>query len=111
VRAANITGVSPPSTPVTLTFPNACPGPPQEPAAFTVSRVGSQLTVSWDPPAAGPAVSSYILRVTGTLNVTVPIASRSITGVVPSGIYNLSVLAVNPCGSGIETMPQSVTVP
>ena len=33
------------------------------------------------------------------------------TFAVRAGSYNLSVLAVNPCGSGAETAPQSVTVP
>ena len=76
-----------------------------------MSRAGSQLSVSWDPPSAGPAVSSYLLRVTGALNLVLPLSTRSISGAVPSGVYNLSVLAVNPCGSGVETPPQSVTVP
>ena len=38
VRAVNITGVSAPSAPLTLTFPSACSGPPQEAVNFTVSR-------------------------------------------------------------------------
>jgi predicted phage tail protein len=111
VRAVNVTGASPPSPTVTLTFPSACPGPPQEPANFAVSRAGSQLTLSWDPPLAGPAVSRYVVRATGALNLTLTLDARTISGVVPAGTYNLSVLAVNPCGSGIETVPQSVTVP
>jgi hypothetical protein len=48
---------------------------------------------------------------TGTLNLTLPLGSRVISGVVPPGSDNLSVFAVNPCGSGVETVPQSVTVP
>ena len=111
VRAANSAGTSPASSPVTLAFPSACPGPPQAPTGFAVTRAGSQLSVSWDPPSAGPAVSSYVLRVTGALNLALPLGARSISGAVPPGIYNLSVLAVNPCGSGEETLPQSVTVP
>ena len=111
VRAMNSAGTSPASSPVTLAFPSACPGPPQAPTSFAVTRAGSQLSVSWDPPSAGPAVSSYVLRVTGALNLALPLGTRSISGAVPAGIYNLSVLAVNPCGSGEETLPQSVTVP
>ena len=111
VRAVNSAGTSAASSPVTLTFPGACPGPPQAPTNFVVSRTGAQLSVSWNPPAAGPAVSSYVLRVTGALNLALPLNSRSISGAVPSGTYNLSVLAVNRCGSGLETVPQSVTVP
>jgi len=111
VRAVNITGVSAPSAPLTLTFPNVCSGPPQEPVNFTVSRAGSQLTVSWDPPGTGPAVSSYVLSVTGALNLELPVAGRTISGSVAPGTYHLSVRAVNPCGSGVQTVPQSVTVP
>ena len=54
VRATNSAGTSPASSPVTLTFPSACPGPPQAPTSFAVTRAGSQLSVSWDPPSAGP---------------------------------------------------------
>ena len=111
VRAMNSAGASPPSSPVTLTFPSACPGPPQAPTSFSVTRAGPQLSVSWDPPSAGPAVSSYVLRVSGALNLDLPLGVRSISGAVPAGDYTLSVLAVNPCGSGEETAPQSVTVP
>ncbi len=111
VRAVNSTGTSTPSLPVTLTFPSACPGPPQAPQNFAVAKAGSQLTVSWDPSGAGPAVSSYLLKVTGAMTLSLPLGGRSIGGGVPPGTYNLSVLAVNPCGSGAETAVQSVTVP
>jgi YVTN family beta-propeller protein len=111
VRAINGTGTSAASPPVTLTFPSACPGAPQAPTGFAVTRVGSQLTVGWDPPVAGPAVSSYVLQVTGALNLALPLTARSISGGVGPGTYNLSVVAVNPCGSGVATAPQSVTVP
>ena len=111
VRAANGGGTSAPSTPVTLSFPGTCPGPPQSPVNLAVSRTGSVVSARWDPPASGPAVSSYILRVTGALDLTLPMTVRSISGTVPAGTYDLSGQAVNPCGSGVETPPQSVVVP
>ncbi len=111
VRAANAGGTSAPSTPVTLSFPGTCPGPPQPPVNLAVSRTGSVVSARWDPPGSGPAVSSYVLRVTGALDLTLPMTVRGISGTVPSGTYNLSVMAVNPCGSGVETPPRSVTVP
>ena len=111
VRAVNSAGTSAASSPVTLAFPSACPGPPQAPTNLAVSRAGSQLSVSWDPPSAGPAVSSYVLKVAGALSLELPMSTRSISGTVPPGTYHLSVLAVNPCGSGVETPAQSVTVP
>ena len=111
VRAANSAGTSPPSSPVTLTFPSGCAGAPHVPTNFVASRTGSTLSISWDPPAAGPAVASYVLKVAGAFNMSVPMTARSITGNVPSGTYILSVLAVNSCGSGVETATQTVTVP
>jgi YVTN family beta-propeller protein len=111
VRAANSAGSSLASSPVTLTFPGACPGPPLAPGGFAASRTGSQVSVRWDPPSVGPAVSSYLLRVTGALNLVLPLSTRSISGAVPPGTYALSVLALNSCGPGAETTPQSVTVP
>ena len=69
------------------------------------------MSVSWDPPNAGPAVTGYVLHVTGALNLSLPLTTRSASGLVSSGTYNLSVLAVNPCGTGIETPTQSITVP
>jgi YVTN family beta-propeller protein len=111
VRAANAGGSSAPSPPVTLSFPGTCPGAPQQPLNLEVSRTGSVVSARWDPPGSGAAVSSYLLTVTGSLDVTLPMTARSISGTVPSGTYNLSVMAVNPCGSGVATPPQSVVVP
>jgi hypothetical protein len=111
VRAANATGTSAASTPVTLTFPSACSGVPQAPANLQVSRTGSQLALSWDPPAAGPAIASYVLNVSGALSLAIPVATRGIGGAVPPGTYTLSVAAVNACGQGPATVAQSVTVP
>ena len=55
--------------------------------------------------------ASYVLKVAGAFNMSVPMTARSITGNVRSGTYILSVLAVNSCGSGVETATQTVTVP
>jgi YVTN family beta-propeller protein len=111
VRAANAGGTSAPSTPITLSFPGTCPGAPQQPLNFVVSRTGSVVSARWDPPGSGAAVSSYVLAVTGSLDVMLPMTARSISGTVPAGAYNLSVMAVNPCGAGAATPPQSVIVP
>ena len=56
-------------------------------------------------------MSSYVLNVSGALNLALPMCTRSISGAVPPGTYNLSVLSVNPCGSGLATPVQSVGVP
>ena len=107
----NATGTSAASAPVTLTFPSACPGPPQSPRNVVVQRSGSFLNVTWDPPNAGPAATSYIVNVTGALNLSLPFTTRRAAGTVPSGTYNLSVVAVNVFGAGVATPPQSITVP
>jgi YVTN family beta-propeller protein len=111
VRAVNGTGSSVASPPITLAFPGTCPGAPPAPANLTVSRQGSQLTASWEPPSGGPAVSGYVLTVTGALHLTLPISGRSISGEVPPGTYGLTVRAVNPCGAGSDTPVQTVAVP
>jgi YVTN family beta-propeller protein len=111
VRAINGTGSSSASSPVTLAFPGTCPGAPQAPTNFIVTRQGSQLTASWDPPRAGSAVNGYLLIVTGAMNLTLPLSDRSVSGGVPPGTYQLSVRAVNPCGAGPGTPVQQATVP
>ena len=111
VRAVNDAGSSPPSPSISLSFPGICPGAPQVPTNFVVARQGSQLSVSWDAPASGPAVASYALRVAGAVNVTLPLTGRSISGAVAPGTYGLSVAAVNACGTGAWTVVQTVTVP
>jgi hypothetical protein len=111
VRAINGTGSSSASSPVTLAFPGTCPGAPQAPTNFIVTRQGSQLTASWDPPSAGSAVNGYLLIVTGAMNLTLPLSDRSVSGGVPPGTYQLSIRAVNPCGAGPGTPVQQVTVP
>lgn len=111
VRAINATGTSLASSPVTLAFPGTCPAAPQAPSNFTVVRAGSQLTVNWDPPSGGTAVTSYLLQVTGAVNLSLPMSGRTIGGVVPPGTYHLSVHALNPCGAGPATAAQTVAVP
>ena len=73
VRAVNATGTSAASAPVTLTFPGVCAGPPQTAQNVVVQRIGSLVSVAWDPPATGPAVTSYVLKVTGALNLALPL--------------------------------------
>jgi hypothetical protein len=41
----------------------------------------------------------------------VPTPLRALSGTVPPGTYNLSVEAVNACGSSPSTAVKSVTVP
>lgn len=111
VRAINGAGPSPASTPVTLTFPGTCPGAPQVPVSLAVTKSGNVLSLAWDPPAAGPAVTGYVLNVSGALSLSLPLTTRSVSGAVPPGAYTFTVTAVSPCGASTPSAPQSITVP
>jgi uncharacterized protein (DUF1800 family) len=112
VRAANALGTSAPSNPVTLTFPSGgCAGPPQAPTAFAMTRNGNVVTVSWQPPAGGPAPSSYVLNVGGALSASIPTGDRALQGAVSPGTYTASVSAVNACGTGPASPARTITVP
>jgi hypothetical protein len=65
----------------------------------------------WEPAIGGGAPSSYQLVVTGAINVTLPTTQKSLAGAVPAGTYNLSVRAVNACGSGATTALTTIVVP
>ena len=112
VRAANASGVSAASSPVTLTFPATCTGAPAPPQHYLYYGVGNVLYLLWDPPATGPAATAYVLNVTGSYVGPVPIgASRNPSGAVPPGTYTVSVTAVNACGASAPTPVRTVVVP
>lgn len=110
VRTVNAAGQSAASNPVTLTF-GGCSAMPQAPTAFSATRSGNTVSVSWQPPASGPAATSYVLHVSGALSANFPTSSRAMAGQVPPGSYVLSVSAVNSCGAGPATATRTVTVP
>jgi hypothetical protein len=43
--------------------------------------------------------------------VDVPLSTRSVSGVVGPGVYNLSLQAINSCGASAATPVQTVVVP
>ena len=110
VRAFNGTGASGPSNAVTLSFPGSCAAP-QTPTGFSASKSGNVISVSWAPALSGAAPTSYLLMVTGTYSINVPIASRSLSSPVGPGTYILRVAATNPCGTSAPTAAQTVTIP
>jgi hypothetical protein len=110
VRAANGSGSSAASNPVTLTFPAACVAA-GTPANFSVTRNGSVISVAWNRAAAGPTPTGYVLTVTGAVSATLPVAQTSIAGAVGPGSYTISVAATHPCGNSPPTEPQTVAVP
>ena len=111
VRAINAAGSSGASNPVTLTFPTGCSGSPQAPINFFASKSGNTISLAWQPAATGPASMSYMVNVTGAFVGDVPTTTRSLSGSVGPGTYNVRVRAVNPCGSGSATAVQTVTIP
>jgi hypothetical protein len=111
VRASNAAGVSGFSNPVTITIPSACTGAPVVPSNVLAYAVGRQVTVLWDAPTTGPAATSYMVNVSGAFTGAFPVAARTIGGTVAPGTYNLSVAAVNACGTGPASAVQTVVVP
>ena len=111
LRASNAAGVSQPSPPVTLAFPGGCSGAPLPPDNFLAYKVGSTISVTWDPAATGAAPASFQLNVSGAFVGTLPAPGRSLSGTVPPGTYVLSVQAVNACGASAATSPQTIVIP
>ncbi len=111
MRAANAAGASGSSNTVTVTIPSACTGAPLTPINFLTFKVGSTLSLFWDPAATGAAPTGFQLNVTGAFTGGIPLPGRSIGGSVPPGTYNFTVQATNPCGASAPTGVQSITVP
>ena len=111
VRAANTTGASFGSNPVTLAFPNGCSGAPSPPADFLAYAIGNVVHLVWDPPPGGFAATSYVVNVSGSFTGSLPFAVRSFRTPAPSGAYSFTVAALNACGSSAATAPQTVFVP
>ena len=111
VAVSNAAGASAPSNAVTLTFPGGCTGAPQVPANFSVSNTGGTANLSWDPPVVGAAPTGYVVTVSGAFVGAFPVASRGLSAAAPSGTYNLSLTATNPCGSGPPTAVRTLVMP
>ena len=110
VRAVSEVGSSRASNAVTLTFPGTC-SPPGMPTAFSASKSGSTIVVSWLPPAAGAAPTGYIVFVTGTFEDSFSTPGLALSGAAGPGTYSLSVAATNTCGTGAATATSTITIP
>jgi hypothetical protein len=111
LTASNAAGTSAPSTPLTLTFPAACSGPPAAPANLSTGVSGGVVTLAWDPPPAGPAISGYTIHVSGALTGSLPLVGRVFSASAGPGSYAVRVTAANVCGTGAITPPVTVVVP
>lgn len=110
VRAVNAAGASAPSNAVTVHVPSQCSGGPQPPANFLAYRVGTTVVALWDPPTTGPAATSFVLDVSGSVTASVPTAGRTLRGPLPPGSYTLTVRARNACGTSVGTPVQTVAL-
>jgi len=97
--AANDTGASPASNTVTLDFPTACSAPPQPPEQFRAWRVADTLSIAWQPPSHGAAVTGYTVHVAGTYSLTFDTTARVVSAAVPGDDLIVSVTARNACGA------------
>jgi hypothetical protein len=111
LRATNAAGSSPATPSITLAVPSACAGAPLPPERMLAYRVGSTVTVIWDPPASGAAPSSYLLQVSGAFTAALPLTARAVSAAAAPGQYTVSVVAVNDCGASAATAPQTIVVP
>jgi YVTN family beta-propeller protein len=111
LRAANATGLSAVSNPVTLTFPSPCSGVPEAPISFVAAKDGALITVLWERATSGPAATGFIVNVSGSFVGSFPTTQRSLSGTVGPGVYTISVQATNMCGNSAPTLPQTVIVP
>jgi len=109
--AVNANGASAPSNPVTLTFPGACTGAPAPPVGFVATASGTTVTATWQPPAAGAALTHYVLSSSGSYVGAVATPLRLVSGALPPGTYTFQVAAANPCGTSLPAPAQTVTVP
>jgi len=67
--------------------------------------------VAWDPPAAGPAPTGYIVTVGGSLAGRFETTAREMSGAVAAGVYTVSLSSINPCGESEATAPHTVSIP
>lgn len=132
VLAANAAGLSAPSNAVTLTVPAACSGVPGPPLRLIAERSGQLLTVSWEPPATGGAVTSYRLFVWSPADAdgadlvasssnprapapaygfSVALRARQVSGTLSPSWYTFTVQAENSCGAGAPSSPVTIIVP
>jgi predicted phage tail protein len=129
--AANAAGLSAPSNVLTLTVPAPCTGVPGAPVGLTAERSGQVLTVSWEPPATGAAVTRYRLFVyapgdaeevaaveasrSGTpgpaYGFSAVVRARRVSGALTPSWYTFTVQGENSCGWGAMSAPVTIVVP
>jgi hypothetical protein len=113
VRAANDDGTGPASNEVIVTVePLRVPGAP---SGLTASRVGNEVTVTWNAPTTGGAVSTYQLEAgsSSTLSnlAVVTVSGTTFRAAAAAGTYYVRVRAVNAAGVGAASNEVMVAIP
>jgi hypothetical protein len=111
LRAQNAAGASPVSNAVLLTFPGPCSGPPAVPTDLRVHRAGRTVNVAWAPATTGPAPTAYLLLVSSSEVSSFVTTGRGLSGEADPGVYVVSVVAANVCGTSAGTPPLRIVVP
>lgn len=111
VSAVNRNGNGPNSNGVVVVVPGACTGIPGRPLNVAAVKMGAHISLSWDLPESGPAPTSFVVNVTGSLTGSFPVTARSLAGDVGPGSYTISVASRNSCGTSVSTAPVTVVMP
>ena len=118
VIAANAEGASGPSNEIVVVVPSSggsCTAPPDAPTNFIATVQGSLVTLGWAAPAAGCALTGYVIQAgsaPGLTNIAVlnvgALTTLSVSA--PPGIYYARVLALNAFGASAPSPEIVVTV-
>ena len=114
-QATNASG-SAESAPVSITVPQAVAAP-GAPSNLAASVAGNTASFTWNAPATGGPVASYLLVAGTTPGFAIPIATVSLPGTpgaaipgVPPGTYYVRILALNAGGTSGPSNEVTVTV-
>jgi len=111
IVATNATGTSPPTPDITIAVGPVAPGAPRNLTALAPSP--GVVSLSWQPPASGPAPTSYVVlagHAPGASIYQIPVGSTSLAGGgVPAGTYYVRIVALNGATPG-PSSPEAVLV-
>lgn len=118
VRAKNAAGTSAPSNEAILVVGGAaCTSAPNAPSGLTSTVSGSTVTLSWNAPSGGCAVTSYVLQagslpgLSNLANANIGTTATSFVAIgVGNGVYYVRVVAVNTFGQSAPSNEVIVTV-